>query len=129
LYLFAPTAEGVTARMFDSEFGIGEDPATGSAAGPPRAPPPEHGGPGATRAVALPPGEEGDPPGGVHVPGGRGRGARRGRGGGLGGGWGPHRRSGSVRGLRRRLDRVPRREWRHPRRLCPCASASWSCSC
>ena len=26
LYLFAPTAEGVTARMFDSEFGIGEDP-------------------------------------------------------------------------------------------------------
>ena len=34
LYLFAPTAEGVTARMFDSEFGIGEDPATGSAAGP-----------------------------------------------------------------------------------------------
>jgi trans-2,3-dihydro-3-hydroxyanthranilate isomerase len=34
LYLFAPTAEGATARMFDSEFGIGEDPATGSAAGP-----------------------------------------------------------------------------------------------
>jgi predicted PhzF superfamily epimerase YddE/YHI9 len=34
LYLFAFTAEGVTARMFDSEFGIGEDPATGSAAGP-----------------------------------------------------------------------------------------------
>lgn len=34
LYLFAPTAEGVSARMFDSEFGIGEDPATGSAAGP-----------------------------------------------------------------------------------------------
>jgi trans-2,3-dihydro-3-hydroxyanthranilate isomerase len=26
LYLFAPTADGVTARMFDSEFGIGEDP-------------------------------------------------------------------------------------------------------
>ena len=34
LYLFAPTGEGVTARMFDSEFGIGEDSATGSAAGP-----------------------------------------------------------------------------------------------
>lgn len=34
LYLFAITDEGVTARMFDVTFGIGEDPATGSAAGP-----------------------------------------------------------------------------------------------
>jgi trans-2,3-dihydro-3-hydroxyanthranilate isomerase len=34
LYLFAVTDEGVTARMFDATFGIGEDPATGSAAGP-----------------------------------------------------------------------------------------------
>jgi trans-2,3-dihydro-3-hydroxyanthranilate isomerase len=34
LYLFAVTAEGVTARMFDPGVGIGEDPATGSAAGP-----------------------------------------------------------------------------------------------
>jgi trans-2,3-dihydro-3-hydroxyanthranilate isomerase len=34
LYLFALTDEGVTARMFDSESGVGEDPATGSAAGP-----------------------------------------------------------------------------------------------
>ncbi len=34
MYLFAVTGEGVTARMFDWEFGIGEDPATGSAAGP-----------------------------------------------------------------------------------------------
>jgi trans-2,3-dihydro-3-hydroxyanthranilate isomerase len=34
LYLFAETNDGVTARMFDWEFGVGEDPATGSAAGP-----------------------------------------------------------------------------------------------
>ncbi len=34
LYLFALTEEGATARMFDRELGIGEDPATGSAAGP-----------------------------------------------------------------------------------------------
>jgi trans-2,3-dihydro-3-hydroxyanthranilate isomerase len=34
MYLFAETAEGVTARMFDWEHGVGEDPATGSAAGP-----------------------------------------------------------------------------------------------
>ena len=33
LYLFAITEEGVTARMFDAELGVGEDPATGSAAG------------------------------------------------------------------------------------------------
>jgi trans-2,3-dihydro-3-hydroxyanthranilate isomerase len=34
LYLFATTPDGVTARMFDPGVGIGEDPATGSAAGP-----------------------------------------------------------------------------------------------
>jgi len=34
LYLFAETDDGVTARMFDWELGVGEDPATGSAAGP-----------------------------------------------------------------------------------------------
>lgn len=34
MYLFAETDDGVTARMFDWETGIGEDPATGSAAGP-----------------------------------------------------------------------------------------------
>jgi len=34
LYLFADDGEGVTARMFDGELGVGEDPATGSAAGP-----------------------------------------------------------------------------------------------
>ena len=33
LYLFAVTEEGVTARMFDAGLGVGEDPATGSAAG------------------------------------------------------------------------------------------------
>jgi trans-2,3-dihydro-3-hydroxyanthranilate isomerase len=34
LYLFCATDEGVTARMFDGGVGIGEDPATGSSAGP-----------------------------------------------------------------------------------------------
>ncbi len=34
VYLFAFTHEGANARLFDVGFGIGEDPATGSAAGP-----------------------------------------------------------------------------------------------
>ncbi len=34
IYLFALTEDGVTARLFDAGLGIGEDPATGSAAGP-----------------------------------------------------------------------------------------------
>lgn len=34
LYLFAEDGDGVVARMFDWELGVGEDPATGSAAGP-----------------------------------------------------------------------------------------------
>jgi PhzF family phenazine biosynthesis protein len=35
LYLFAIRGDGdVLARMFDASFGVGEDPATGSAAGP-----------------------------------------------------------------------------------------------
>ena len=34
LYLFATSGDEVTARMFDPGVGIGEDPATGSAAGP-----------------------------------------------------------------------------------------------
>jgi trans-2,3-dihydro-3-hydroxyanthranilate isomerase len=34
LYLFAISGDDVTARMFDPGVGIGEDPATGSAAGP-----------------------------------------------------------------------------------------------
>lgn len=33
-YLFAVTDDGVTARMLDWDHGVGEDPATGSAAGP-----------------------------------------------------------------------------------------------
>ena len=58
LYLFAPTAEGVTARMFDSEFGIGEDPATGSAAGPLGAYLAEYGGLGKTWSVTIRQGEQ-----------------------------------------------------------------------
>ena len=57
LYLFAPTAEGVTARMFDSEFGIGEDPATGSAAGPLGAYLAEYGDLGQTRSITIRQGE------------------------------------------------------------------------
>jgi len=34
IYLFALTHHGATARLFDAGLGIGEDPATGSAAGP-----------------------------------------------------------------------------------------------
>jgi trans-2,3-dihydro-3-hydroxyanthranilate isomerase len=34
IYLFALTDDGATARLFDAGLGIGEDPATGSAAGP-----------------------------------------------------------------------------------------------
>ena len=34
MYLFAVDEDGVTARMFDWDLGVGEDPATGSAAGP-----------------------------------------------------------------------------------------------
>jgi trans-2,3-dihydro-3-hydroxyanthranilate isomerase len=58
LYLFAPRAEGVTARMFDSEFGIGEDPATGSAAGPLGAYLAEYGDLGKTRSVTIHQGEQ-----------------------------------------------------------------------
>jgi trans-2,3-dihydro-3-hydroxyanthranilate isomerase len=58
LYLFAPRADGVTARMFDSEFGIGEDPATGSAAGPLGAYLAEYGDLGKTRSVTIHQGEQ-----------------------------------------------------------------------
>jgi trans-2,3-dihydro-3-hydroxyanthranilate isomerase len=34
IYLFALTEDGATARLFDAGLGIGEDPGTGSAAGP-----------------------------------------------------------------------------------------------
>ncbi len=67
LYLFTPTAEGVTARMFDSEFGIGEDPATGSAAGPLGAYLAEYGDLGTTRSVSIHQGEQVGRPSELHV--------------------------------------------------------------
>lgn len=67
LYLFAPTAEGVTARMFDSEFGIGEDPATGSAAGPLGAYLAEYGGLDKTWSVTIRQGEQVGRPSELHV--------------------------------------------------------------
>jgi trans-2,3-dihydro-3-hydroxyanthranilate isomerase len=67
LYLFAHTAEGVTARMFDSEFGIGEDPATGSAAGPLGAYLAEYGGLGKTWSVTIRQGEQVGRPSELHV--------------------------------------------------------------
>jgi trans-2,3-dihydro-3-hydroxyanthranilate isomerase len=67
LYLFAPTAEGVTARMFDSEFGIGEDPATGSAAGPLGAYLAEYGDLDTTRRLSIRQGEQVGRPSELHV--------------------------------------------------------------
>ena len=34
MFLFTPTAEGAYSRMFAPEYGIAEDPATGSSTGP-----------------------------------------------------------------------------------------------
>ena len=67
LYLFAPTAEGVTARMFDSEFGIGEDPATGSAAGPLGVYLGEYGDLDTTRRLSIRQGEQVGRPSELHV--------------------------------------------------------------
>ena len=67
LYLFAPTAEGVTARMFDSEFGIGEDPATGSAAGPLGVYLAEYGDLDTTRRLSIRQGEQVGRPSELHV--------------------------------------------------------------
>jgi trans-2,3-dihydro-3-hydroxyanthranilate isomerase len=67
LYLFAPTAEGVTARMFDSEFGIGEDPATGSAAGPLGAYLAEYGDLRETASISIRQGEHVERPSELHV--------------------------------------------------------------
>ena len=67
LYLFAPTAEGVTARTFDSEFGIGEDPATGSAAGPLGVYLAEYGDLDTTRPVSIRQGEQVGRPSELHV--------------------------------------------------------------
>jgi trans-2,3-dihydro-3-hydroxyanthranilate isomerase len=58
VYLFALTEEGVTARMFDWEFGIGEDPATGSAAGPLGAYLARHGLAGMPGAITIRQGEQ-----------------------------------------------------------------------
>jgi trans-2,3-dihydro-3-hydroxyanthranilate isomerase len=57
LYLFAVTDEGATARMFDAGHGIGEDPATGSAAGPLGAYLAEHGLAGMPRSILVRQGE------------------------------------------------------------------------
>jgi trans-2,3-dihydro-3-hydroxyanthranilate isomerase len=67
LYLFVPTAEGVTARMFDSEFGIGEDPATGSAAGPLGVYLAEFGDLDTTRRLSIRQGEQVGRPSELHV--------------------------------------------------------------
>jgi trans-2,3-dihydro-3-hydroxyanthranilate isomerase len=67
LYLFAHAAEGVTARMFDSEFGIGEDPATGSAAGPLGAYLAEYGDLGETASITIRQGEHVERPSELHV--------------------------------------------------------------
>lgn len=67
LYLYAPTAEGVTARMFDSEFGIGEDPATGSAAGPLGAYLAEYGDLDAQQRLSIRQGEQIGRPSELHV--------------------------------------------------------------
>jgi trans-2,3-dihydro-3-hydroxyanthranilate isomerase len=69
LYLFAVTDEGVTARMFDAEMGIGEDPATGGAAGPLGAYLAEHGLAGAPGPVTIRQGEQVGRPSELHVEG------------------------------------------------------------
>jgi trans-2,3-dihydro-3-hydroxyanthranilate isomerase len=67
LYLFAVTGEGVTARMFDAELGIGEDPATGGAAGPLGAYLAEHGLAGVPGSVVIRQGEQVGRPSELHV--------------------------------------------------------------
>jgi trans-2,3-dihydro-3-hydroxyanthranilate isomerase len=57
LYLFAVTEDGATARMFDAGHGIGEDPATGSAAGPLGAYLAEHGLAGMPGSIVVRQGE------------------------------------------------------------------------
>ena len=57
LYLFAVTDEGAPARMFDAGHGIGEDPATGSAAGPLGAYLAEHGLAGMPGSIVVRQGE------------------------------------------------------------------------
>ena len=77
LYLFAVTDQGVTARMFDAEFGIGEDPATGGAAGPLGAYLAEHGLAGMPGSVTIRQGEQVGRPSELHIQTERERGAWR----------------------------------------------------
>ena len=67
LYLFAVTDEGVTARMFEAGHGIGEDPATGGAAGPLGAYLAEHGLAGMPGPVMIRQGEQVGRPSELHV--------------------------------------------------------------
>lgn len=67
LYLFALTSEGATTRMFDAEFGSGEDPATGSAAGPLGAYLAEYGLAGMPGEVLIRQGEQVGRPSELHV--------------------------------------------------------------
>jgi trans-2,3-dihydro-3-hydroxyanthranilate isomerase len=67
MYLFAVTDDGVTARMFDWEHGVGEDPATGSAAGPLGAYLARHGLAGMPGAVTVRQGEQVGRPSFLHV--------------------------------------------------------------
>ena len=67
LYLFAVTDEGATARMFDAGHGIGEDPATGSAAGPLGAYLAEHGLAGMPGSIVVRQGERVGRPSELHV--------------------------------------------------------------
>jgi len=67
LYLFAVADEGVTARMFEAGFGSGEDPATGSAAGPLGAYLAEHGLAGMPGTVMIRQGEQVGRPSELHV--------------------------------------------------------------
>ena len=67
LYLFAVTEDGVTARMFDAEMGNGEDPATGSAAGPLGAYLAEHRLAGMPGSVLIRQGEQVGRPSELHV--------------------------------------------------------------
>ena len=79
LYLFALTEEGVTARMFDAQFGIGEDPATGSAAGPLGVYLAEHGLAGMPGSVLIRQGEQVGRPSEIRVEVGRDGGTWRAR--------------------------------------------------
>src|SRR5262245_21485935 len=67
LYLFAVTDCGATARMFDPGHGIGEDPATGSAAGPLGAYLAEHGLAGMPGSIVVRQGEYVGRPSELHV--------------------------------------------------------------